>query len=309
MKKINLITYLENLTRRFDKNKHTIGIQLMAHAVDSNHETSLLTARGSKVNHANFIKEINLITGRKESRKDYFVNDDLYAKRLDWLGNSALKKLHVIIEHITGYRFDGKHVMGIEHRKAEKAYFYDDEEKNLRILDDPLWGTYLAKVKYYLDTFTDVDDKQKETIINKIKGAKSHITIIDINHITDSNVEKIKDMISKTPTNNTMHFFDIDGTLTSLKLEIDIFRDGKRVFVITQEELAEAKELTKSKTELPERKVKEREDYKKQIGEQDLTNVIRKAIKGEDGFMMGLDEFRDKKKINRQVANQPFIRR
>lgn len=309
MKKINLITYLESLTRRFDKDKHTIGIQLMAHAIDSKHKTSLLTARGAKDSHVNFIKEINSITGRPEGTKDYFVNDDLYSKRLDWIGNNALKKLHIIVEHLTGYRFDGKHVMGVEHRKAEKAYFYDDEEKNLRILDEPLWGTYLTKVKYYLDTFTDLDDAKKSAIQKQVAATKNHIMIIDINHLNDKNVERLKDMISKTPTSNTIHFFDIDGTLTSLKLEIDVLRDGKRVFVMTQEELAEAKELAKTKTELPERKVKEREDYKKQIGEEDLSNIIRKAIKGEDGFSMGLDEFRDKRKINRQVANQPFIRR
>lgn len=309
MKKINLITYLEGLTRRFDKDKHTIGIQLMAHAIDSKHKTSLLTARGAKDQHVNFVKEINSIVGRPEGTKDYFVNDELYSKRLDWIGNNALKKLHIIIEHLTGYRFDGKHVMGIEHKKAEKAYFYDDEEKNLRILDEPLWGIYLTKVKYYLDTFTDLDDVKKQLITKQVTDAKNHITIIDINHLNDKNVERLKEMISKTPTNSTIHFFDIDGTLTSLKLEIDILRDGKRVFVITQEELAEGKELAKTKTELLERKVKEREDYKKQIGQEDLSDVIRKAIKGEDGFQMGLDEFRDKRKINRQVANQPFIRR
>ena len=305
----SLQQYIEQLTRRYNKDKHTIGIQLMVHAIDSKHKTSLLTARGAKDNHDNFIKEINIITGRPSGTKDYFINDDLYAKRLDWIGNSALKKLHVIVEHLLGLRFDGSGALAVESRKAENAFFYDDEEKNLRILDEPLWGSYISKVKFYFDNFTNESPEKVNEIINKIKSVKDNIKIIDINRINDSNIQKTKDIITKSSASNTIHFFDIDGTLTSLKLEIDILRDGKRVFVITQEELAEAKELSKSKTELVERKIKERENYKSQIGESDLTNVIKKALKGEDGFSIGLDEFRDKRKIDRQVANEPFVRR
>lgn len=305
----NLFYYIEQLTRRYNKDEHTIGIQLMVHAIDSKHLTSLLTARGAKDNHDLFVKEINIITGRSSGSKDYFVNDDLYAKRLDWIGNNALKKLHVIVEHLLGVRFDGNRVLGVEKRKVDNAFFYDDEEKNLRILDEPLFGQYLNKVRFYFENFTEESPEKIEEFIKKIQGLKDNIKIVDINRVNDSNIDKYKKMIDSSSSTKTIHFFDIDGTLTSLKLEIDILRDGKRVFVITQEELAEAKELKKTVTELPDRKIKERESYKQQIGESDLTAVIKKALKGEDGFSLGLDEFREKSKIDRQVKNQPFVRR
>lgn len=306
----NLFQFIEGLNaRKFKQDQHTIGMQLMVHAVDTKHKVSLLTARGAKDNHSNFIKEINSIVGRESGARDYFVNDDLYAKRLDWIGNNALKKLHIIIEHLLGIRFDGKAVFGVENRKSKVAFFYDDEEKNLKILKEPLWSMYIDKVKFYLEQFTDMDEpSEQKDILNRIESVKNKIKIIDINKINDSNVEKYKQQISSSAM-DTIHFFDIDGTLTSLKLEIDIYKDGKRVFIMTQEELAEGKELSKTINELPKHKIKQREDLKSKLGISDLTDIIKKAMKGEDGYSMNLDEFRDKRKIDRQVSNEPFKRR
>jgi len=110
----NMVFYVDNI-------KHLKG---------RNDTINLLTARQNKKAHENMLKTLRdkLTEHDIHVNYEYFVNDPLEIK---CVGNTPEKKLMVLLQHIVGYKLEGREFKPILIDKYDNTYFYDDEEINI----------------------------------------------------------------------------------------------------------------------------------------------------------------------------------
>jgi hypothetical protein len=283
--------------------KFSNGVVAAATATALGGEIGVLTARAAQVAHQPMIDVFSNVIGKSINNKyNYFVNDAEFGKRISFLGrNTALKKLHILVEYATGFRLeeDGS----VTKRKAfGSVKFYDDETKNLVILDKD-WDNYISQLKEYLVSKGKVEDV--EELIGKVQKAKSKIKVLDIKNFDSekllgnkTNYSALVSKIKNFMKGGKIHFFDLDGTVFTHSVKMFINKEDKTLFAITQEEFAEGKMIPKSAEEiLSKTELEERSNY----SQEELNDMLKQAMKASGGYSIDFKYFRDPDAIRSQA--------
>ncbi len=193
---MNFVEYLEYIIEEKLKTLgRSPGFIAAKRAVQKGEPIGVLTARANKEGHSDLLNRLQKSLGKEINSSDiHFINDPGYVG-----ADSAEKKLNVIKKYANEYA---------------SVKFYDDEEKNLKVVK----SFNLPNVKVY-----------------------------DIKQFDPS---KLKPLNNTSQNKNVIHLFDLDGTVWKLPAYIRILDySGKEVSKITQEQFAEGKyKLKKGET-------------------------------------------------------------
>lgn len=308
-----IVDYSEKDLKTLEKNKKhnfSSGILAATYAAAKNNDIGILTARASRQNHKPMTKLFGKITGKAVNPKhNYFVNDSELSKRLEFCGrDTAMKKLHVLVEYATGFRlnengdFDNR-------KKYSSVKFYDDEEKNLKILETEYFNNYIKKLSDYMIS-KEVDEKKVNALISRIKVNKKNIDVYNIFDFDVSKLEattNLKILIKKMKDKmkgGKIHFFDLDGTVFTHSVKMFVNKDGKTLFAITQEEFATDKELSDSAN-----KILSKEEIQQRNAHGSITSYIKKAKEGKDGCSIDFKYFMDENAIKEQTKVKNLMKR
>ena len=290
-----------NMSRTI-KEKYSFGIIAMARAFAKGDDVGVLTARGNQAGHVSMHKTIEGVVGKKLKKSHiYHVNDDIMSERLlDVFGSrSDLKKLHVLVEYRNGQELTKQYILKKKHKQFERVKFYDDEEKNLIILSDPI----IAEYKEILMKIAQ-DDTDKEVIENlKFDG----ITVYNIHDFDVAKLDRIpaitsyiRKLIRGFGQAKTIHFFDLDGTVYTHSVKMFVRKGDDTLFPITQEEFAENKPLSSAEKILGADDMIQREKY----SDSEVKEIITKATTFEDPYYMDFSSFREEEFIEPQAKDK-----
>ena len=288
--------------------KFSNGVVAAATAAALGGEIGILTARAAQGAHQSMI-DIFSKTIEKPIKKsfNYFVNDAELAKRIGFLGrNTALKKLHILVEYATGFKLleDGS----IEKRKAfGNVKFYDDETKNLVILTPDVWKEYLGLLEKHLEN-KNIEPEQIKNLIDRIETAKGKIKVLDIKAFASekllgkkTNFSALISKIKNFMKGGKIHFFDLDGTVFTHSVKMFINKQDKTLFAITQEEFAEGHIIPKSAQKLLDADELKTRDT---MSSEELNSILTKAMKGTDGYSIDFRYFSDPDAIATQAVEK-----
>jgi hypothetical protein len=288
----------KELSRKFSN-----GVVAAAAANALGGQVGVLTARAAQVAHKPMIDVFSNVIGKPINNKyNYFVNDAELGKRISFLGrNTALKKLHILVEYATGFTLeqDGS----VSKRKAfASVKFYDDETKNLVVLEKD-WDNYIAQLKEYLVSKGKLQDV--DGLIGKVQKAKSKIKVLDIKDFDSekllakkTNFNTLISKIKNFMKGGKIHFFDLDGTVFTHSVKMFINKEGKTLFAITQEEFAEGHIIPKSAEEiLSKTEQEERSNY----SQEELNDMLKQAMKASGGYAVDFKYFSDPDAIRSQA--------
>lgn len=187
-------------------------------AVYAGEDVGLLTARGNREGHRVLLDALEDFIGHTIPRRNmYFVNDTSRNGRLP-KESTAARKLQVLRDFLNGFYVDENGAEQPMSRKFDKVVFYDDERKNIELVDD------YAKQNGLGDTMQAVDAKQ-----------------MNLDEQWDALVCKIEAGARPEPGREpVIHFFDIDGTLINIPARMYVIdtRTDARLITITQEDFA-----------------------------------------------------------------------
>lgn len=187
-----------------------IPMQFLMHAVACKHQIHFFSEARSKSLPKMIVKQLGKPEPLPKSPKKVVGFDYFLAPRLDWIGSLQYKALHLIVERLTGLRFEvssrklgGRPRISSRHPNSNLvAFFYDRAVKELD------WSTYVAKAAFYLDAFTDQKEAEREDILRKIEAAKRRITTVHMQELANRKVKTISKRISESPL-DTLHYFDL----------------------------------------------------------------------------------------------------
>lgn len=295
--------YSEASLKAFEKNKRdkfSSGILAATYAVAKNNDIGILTARGSQTNHKPMTNLFAKVTGKSINNEyNYFVNDTDLSKRLSFCGrDTAMRKLHILVEYATGFKLneDGTNTT---RKKFASVKFYDDEDKNLKILELDYFNSYLNKLKEYMVS-KNIDEKSINALLSRIKVNKKNIAVYNIFDFDASKLEGtsglnmfIKKMKAKMK-GGKIHFFDLDGTVFTHSVKMFVNKDNKSLFAITQEEFATDKVMGNAGKILSKEEMQQRKEY-------DVASLIKKGKAGSEGYSIDFKYFRDEDSIKDQA--------
>lgn len=187
-----------------------IPMQFLMHALACKHQIHFFSETRSKSRPKMIVKQLGKPEPLPKSPKKVVGFDYFLAPRLDWIGSLQYKALHLIVERLTGLRFEvssrklgGKPRISSRHPNSNLvAFFYDRAVKSLD------WPTYVAMATFYLDAFTDQKGAENREILRKMEAAKSRITSVHVQQLANRQVKTISKRISESPL-DTVHYFDL----------------------------------------------------------------------------------------------------
>jgi hypothetical protein len=162
----DLTIYKENFRHLIGQKDITIGI-LSARSSEENDEQLLIKLKEELENMGLDIKKL------------FYVSEFFNIRRSADI--TAFKKMNVILEHLVGFKIKDDHFQSVKQDFYNEIHFYDDEFKNIQIIDH-----LQENLEKYLK---DTDDEVFDRIIKRIKEFKP---VVYTHLITNNQLNKFK---------------------------------------------------------------------------------------------------------------------